>query len=95
MTKRNANTPVLPSVYAQLEAVKMTPYEREQAKQYLRRAEQIADLVTASAAGLKRLFNVAILKPVQHLRPRRGAGRPLSPAGTLGQEDLRTSQDVP
>jgi len=65
MTEGTANDPVCRSTYAQLEAVSLTPLERERAKRYLEQSERLVDLLFASAAGLKRLFDVAIVNPVR------------------------------
>jgi len=55
MTKGSANTPMSAGVLPQLEAVELTPLQRQRAKRTLQRAERLVDLLFASAARLKRL----------------------------------------
>jgi hypothetical protein len=54
MLKAKVNSPMWPSVWAQLEAVNLTPLERQRARLSLQRAEQLLDLVFALEALLKR-----------------------------------------
>jgi hypothetical protein len=70
-----------PGILAQLEALEMSPARLQRAKVNLQRAERLVDLLFASATGLKRLFDVAILRPMRGSRRRRGAAALLSPAG--------------
>jgi len=77
MPREDADTPMWPSVYARLETVTMTPAQLARAAASLRRAERLLDLLVASAARLKGLFAVAVLKPLQSgrkdLRPSQDA----------------------
>jgi hypothetical protein len=76
MTKRNPEGPMWPSIYAQLEALEMTPARLRRAKLDLQRAEQLVDLLFAAASRLKGLFDA--------MRRRRGVACPVSPGTSAG-----------
>jgi hypothetical protein len=94
MTKNNQgqpSRPLWPGMHAQLETLEMSLSELVRAKLNLQRAQQVLDLDFALAAGLKRLFDVAIVGPVRYLRRRRGAGWRLSSAAGSGHGDFQDS----
>ena len=66
-SKQRRSETNLEYLYARLDAVRMTSYERQRAKASLARADAIAGVLVDSARGIRRLLKNLVIRPIRRL----------------------------